>query len=198
MSYSKNKYKVFFLLLVVLIFQYIAQSQTKVLTNLDVLENCYKDISKDILKDISSDNKSVLLNVDSDSNTFLFEQIFRNELSLNGFVIISKADSLFSKVNVYSETKIKYEKIKGDENFFRDVLVSSIVSVNSDENTKLYKNNYSDTLSTHDIDYISNKKIKVYSEGLNETNFWDSLLKPVIILGSAGLLVYLLFTVRSK
>jgi hypothetical protein len=197
-SYSKNKYKVFFLLLVVLIFQYAAQSQTKMLTNLDVLENCYKDISKDILKDISSDNKSVLLNVDSDSNTFLFEQIFRNELSLNGFVVISKADSLFSKVNVYSETKIKYEKIEGDENFFRDVLVSSIVSVNSDENTKLYKNNYSDTLSTHDIDYISNKKIKVYSEGLNKTNFWDSLLKPVIILGSAGLLVYLLFTVRSK
>ena len=198
MSCFKNKYKKFFLLLVVLIFQCPVQSQNKVVTNIDVLEMCYNNISKEIVKVISDDNKFVVLSVDSDSNSFLFEQIFKNVLSSNDFVVVSDADSLFSKVNVYSETKLRYEKIKNSENFIRDILVSSIVSINSDENKKLYKNNYCDTLSIYNIDYIDNKKIKVYSEGLNETGFWDSLIKPVVILGSSGLLIYLLFTVRSK
>jgi hypothetical protein len=195
--YSKNKF-VFLSLLVVLIFQYIAQSQTRVMTNLDILEICYNNISKDIIKDISNDNKFVLLNVVSDSNSFLFEQIFKKELLLSGFMVISQSDSLFSKLNIYSETKVRYDKIASSKNFTRDVLVSAIVSIDSDGNTELYKNSCCDTLSINDVDYVNNKKIKVYSEGLNETGFWESLIKPVVILGSFGLLVYLLFTVRSK
>jgi len=196
--YYKNKYKIFFLLLIILIFGCIAEAQTKIITNIEVLETCYKNISKNIVKDMRSDNKFVLLSVESDSNSFLFEQIFRNELILNGFVIISYSDSLFSKINVYLETKIRYERIKGNENFIRDVFVSSVVSLGSDERGKLYKSNYCDTLSKGVINYIDNKKIRVYSESLNEMSFWNSLFKPVIILASAGLMVYLLFTVRSK
>jgi cytidylate kinase len=188
----------FISLLVILVFRCTAQTQTKVITNLGILESCYNSISKDILKDISNNNKFIILSIDSDSNSFLFEQIFRNELSLNGFVVINSVDSFFLKVDVCSETKVRYEKIKGNENFIRDVLVSSIVSIDSNDNTRLYKKNYSDTLSIYDIDYINNKRIKVYSESLNETGFWNSLLKPLVILASAGLSVYLLFTVRSK
>ena len=198
MSYYKNKYKIFFLFPVVFIFVCSAEAQTKVITNIEVLETCYKNISKDIVKDISSDNKFVVLSVVRDSNSFLFEQIFRNELILNDFVIINYSDSLFSKINVYLETKIRYEGIKSNENFIRDVIVSSVVSLGSDEREQLYKSNYCDTLSKGVIDYIDNKKIRVYSENLNELSFWNSLFKPVIILASAGLMVYLLFTVRSK
>lgn len=197
MVYYKNKF-VFLLLPVVLIFQYTTKSQTGVITNLDVLEICYNNISKDIIKDISNDNKFVLLNVISDSNSFLFEQILKKELLLSGFTVISYADSLFSKLNIYSETKVRYDKIANSKNFTRDVLVSAIVSIDSGSNTELYKNSCRDTLSINDIDYVNNKKIKVYSEGLNVTGFWESLIKPVVILGSFGLLVYLLFTVRSK
>lgn len=56
-----------------------------------------------------------------------------------------------------------------------------------------------DTINTDNISRIEDESFP-FTNGklIEESSFWDDVLEPAVFIGAAGIIVYLLFTVRSK
>jgi hypothetical protein len=57
---------------------------------------------------------------------------------------------------------------------------------------------YTDTIDTDNISRIEDESFP-FTKGIliEESSFWDDALEPAIFVGSAAVIIYLLFTVRS-
>lgn len=58
---------------------------------------------------------------------------------------------------------------------------------------------YTDTIDTDNISRIEDESFP-FTKGklIEESSFWDDALEPAIFVGSAAIIIYLLFTVRSS
>ncbi len=169
-------------------------------TNYEVLNRVYSEISGKVIDDLSCTSRKLLLSVEGDSNKWIFRNIFSDLLKQKQFRLMNNTDSNVCSVKIYSETKIRYSKHESDENsFIRNLFCfATVIQGDNEKNQRTYTETVTDTLGISDIQYINNAKIKITANSLEERSFFDTIIEPLIILSSSGILVYLLFTVRSK
>lgn len=172
-------------------------SDERALNNYERIRFLYSNIIQKIISNINCNSNSIYIKIEGDTNTWIFKSTFYDALRQNNFNI---SDSIFNScvINIYNETKIRYLKNQTNEDeFIREI--SYFVKLNNEKNEiKVYSESLLDTLKTKDLQYINNDKIFVLANDLTKKSFWDDLFEPLIILSSSGILVYLLFTIRSK
>jgi hypothetical protein len=191
---------IFFYLFVFLLFGEITFSQNKPTTNYEAIAKKYSEMSENIVNNIPAGYKTVNLIIEGDSNKWVFQSELSRILKTKEINLSDKNDSSVCLIKIFNETKIRYSKDSNDnDSFIRNIFCLSVISNGEkDKFERTYTEMYCDTLKINDISYINNSKIKITTINLEEQSIFDSLLKPLIILSSSGVLVYLLFTVRSK
>jgi hypothetical protein len=175
----------------------VSQNSNSVKNNFEILKELYSKISSEIVPVIPQEVKSINLRISGDENNQVAENFLREILGSN---YIPSIDSL-SICEIIDNTKIQYSELQSNsDKFVRDVkcLVSVKVNIKGMIKSKNIIKNYSDTLDISDLQSIEYSKIYVNKENFKNKNIFDTLFQPVIILTGLGLLVYLLFSIRSN
>jgi len=177
-------------------FHFSSFSQSRVLNNYEKIDSIYSVVVGKIINKLSCNSKNIALVFEGDSNIWILKNKLFDALRNNNFEF---SDSSISncKLNLYNETKIRYLKnYSNDDYFIREI--NCFVKLDYDHRIDVYSENVSDTLKIDNLNFINNNRISVLLNDLEKKTFIEELLKPLVILTSSGILVYLLFTIRSK
>jgi len=191
-----RKSNLFFIIIYFCFFHFSSFSQSRVLNNYEKIDSIYSDVVGKIINKLSCNSKNILLVFEGDSNIWILKNKLFDALRNNNFEF---SDSSISncKLNLYNETKIRYLKnYSKDDYFIREI--NCFVKLDYDHRIDVYSENLSDTLKIDNLNFINNNRISVLLNDLEKKTFIEELLKPLVILTSSGILVYLLFTIRSK
>ncbi|HEY9188887.1 MAG TPA: hypothetical protein VIR55_13415 [Ignavibacteria bacterium] len=191
-----RKSNLFFIIIYFCFFHFSSFSQSRVLNNYEKIDSIYSFVVGKIINKLSCNSKNISLVFEGDSNIWILKNKLFDALKNNNFEF---SDSSISncKLNLYNETKIRYLKnYSNDDYFIREI--NCFVKLDFDHRIDVYSENVSDTLKIDNLNFIINNRISVLLNDLEKKTFIEELLKPLVILTSSGILVYLLFTIRSK
>lgn len=191
-----RKSNLFFIIIYFCFFHFSSFSQSRVLNNYEKIDSIYSFVVGKIINKLSCNSKNISLVFEGDSNIWILKNKLFDALKNNNFEF---SDSSISncKLNLYNETKIRYLKnYSNDDYFIREI--NCFVKLDYDHRIDVYSENVSDTLKIDNLNFINNNRISVLLNDLEKKTFIEELLKPLVILTSSGILVYLLFTIRSK
>ena len=191
-----RKSNLFFIIIYFCFFHFSSFSQSRVLNNYEKIDSIYSVVVGKIINKLSCNSKNISLVFEGDSNIWILKNKLFDALRNNNFEF---SDSSISncKLNLYNETKIRYLKnYSNDDYFIREI--NCFVKLDYDHRIDVYSENVSDTLKIDNLNFINNNRISVLLNDLEKKTFIEELLKPLVILTSSGILVYLLFTIRSK
>ena len=191
-----RKSNLFFIIIYFCFFHFSSFSQSRVLNNYEKIDSIYSVVVGKIINKLSCNSKNIALVFEGDSNIWILKNKLFDALRNNSFEF---SDSSISncKLNLYNETKIRYLKnYSNDDYFIREI--NCFVKLDYDHRIDVYSENVSDTLKIDNLNFINNNRISVLLNDLEKKTFIEELLKPLVILTSSGILVYLLFTIRSK
>ena len=186
----------FFIVMFICFFHFSSFSQSRVLNNYEKIDSIYSVVVGKIINKLSCNSKNISLVFEGDSNIWILKNKLFDALKNNNFEF---SDSSISncKLNLYNETKIRYLKnYSNDDYFIREI--NCFVKLDFDHRIDVYSEKVSDTLKIDNLNFINNNRISVLLNDLEKKTFIEELLKPLVILTSSGILVYLLFTIRSK
>jgi hypothetical protein len=192
----KRKSNLFFIIIYFCFFHFSSFSQSRVLNNYEKIDSIYSDVVGKIINKLSCNSKNISLVFEGDSNIWILKNKLFDALRNNNFEF---SDSSISncKLNLYNETKIRYLKnYSNDDYFIREI--NCFIKLDYNHRIDVYSENVSDTLKIDNLNFINNNRISVLLNDLEKKTFIEELLKPLVILTSSGILVYLLFTIRSK
>jgi len=186
-----------FLIIVFLCFYHFSSfSQSRVLNNYEKIDSIYSIVVGKIINKLDCNSKNIALVFEGDSNIWILKNKLFDGLKNNN---LEFTDSALTncKLNLYNETKIRILKnFSNDDYFIREI--NCFVKLDYNKHIDVYSENVSDTLKIDDLNFINNSKISIISNDFEKKTFFEELLKPLVILSSSGILVYLLFTIRSK
>ncbi|HQJ74281.1 MAG TPA: hypothetical protein PKW14_01710 [Bacteroidota bacterium] len=191
-----RKSNLFFIIIYFCFFHFSSFSQSRVLNNYEKIDSIYSVVVGKIINKLSCNSKNIALVFEGDSNIWILKNKLFDALRNNNFEF---SDSSISncKLNLYNETKIRYLKnYSNDDYFIREI--NCFVKLDFDHRIDVYSEKVSDTLKIDNLNFINNNRISVLLNDLEKKTFIEELLKPLVILTSSGILVYLLFTIRSK
>jgi len=191
-----RKSNLFFIIIYFCFFHFSSFSQSRVLNNYEKIDSIYSVVVGKIINKLSCNSKNISLVFEGDSNIWILKNKLFDALRNNNFEF---SDSSISncKLNLYNETKIRYLKnYSNDDYFIREI--NCFIKLDYNHRIDVYSENVSDTLKIDNLNFINNNRISVLLNDLEKKTFIEELLKPLVILTSSGILVYLLFTIRSK
>lgn len=190
--------KVFILLLGISVFASAQDLQDRPLTDFEIVRKINSELAAEIFSSVELKSAGVELVISGDSNLWVMRNILLEEIGNKNLAANLISDQNKKKLYVFSESKIRYSVLNSDS-LRRDFhcFVSYGLTESKNEHLTKFKN-YSDAVSGKDLGFVVGSNLKITSEIPRETSFFDSIAEPLIILSSSGLLVYLLFTIRSK
>lgn len=183
-----------------------AQEAPEPIKNLDLLQILAKRIAIQVSSNVTLGNTVFVRVNPKDASWYIESGLydgFRSER-----VATADADSA-TYIAVFSirDSRIRYEKPRGDNIFGercvdRRVILSLNVKLERrfEETPVLvqqFDEEFTDTISVAKIDQIENPIVDASKGTLESGGFFSTFLEPIVLLGSIGVAVFLLFHVRS-
>lgn len=200
-NYTGFYFKILKLVFIITVLLYPAAVYSQALTNYKILNDLVDSSVCRIVNENSLSGKKLTI------EKFLPGQysIFSNQVN-SSFVRYSGTDSLPNIKVSYAieEAKVVYE------NMFRDgflgdyyverniVLKGNCLVSNSNNQAKPFALSVRDTVKYDDLKNYENQAFPFTQGEIPAEPFWSSLLEPAVAIGSAAVVVYLFFSVRSK
>jgi hypothetical protein len=172
-------------------------------SNIEILDKLNQKAVANIINQIKLFNCKInRLEISEHSSKSFFELKLLTSLDSNK--LLSADNTNLLSINIISNN-VKYsEYVNNQDSIIRTneiVLLAKIINTSiSIYNFKDLHYSFSDTVNRQDIEYIQAGEYKFTNSPLptQKKSFWEELTGPAIILGSAIITVFLLFTVRSK
>jgi hypothetical protein len=186
-------------ILLFIIFNY-AYPQSSI-NNLKLLHKLSSEISDSLIFNIGCKNCCYQIN-STESKWILEEEFLMNAEKKN--LILKNCDSLNEGIQIFIENvNIEYSYINSDYVLRKgNMSVSSIIK-NLDKNvSRRYEVELTDTVFINSISSLESSNFNL-TRGIHKNistnnNFFNKILEPALILMSSTLIIFLLFTVRSK
>lgn len=207
MKYLSEKYFLFLVCLTFFFFNQKSNSQDisdnakfNIETNIAGLQRICSLVSDSALKSFDKSNGCIKVK-SSDASWLLESSLLNNAEKYN--IKLKICDSINTSIYaVLRDCKVVYEEINQDS-LRRKIIIDADFIINN-LNQSLSRNIRKEAQDTINVRYLpqieSNEQqiSKGISYHSSSSNFWDKVLEPAIILGSAALIIILFFTVRSK
>jgi hypothetical protein len=199
--------KKIFLILLICLVQGFLSAQTK--TNLEIFYNLVDSSVFKASEQMYTSAQSELIIPVSYS---IFKNAVMNSFSKKKISWVDKKvpPPVYSEITyTLEDAKVKYsepfrESFLGSFYIEREIIlkVNWIINNHNDSNTSTYSGKFQEgSIDTINIDEIKMVENQVYDFTKGEVPaepFFSSLLEPVIAIGTAAIVVYLFFSVRSK
>lgn len=177
-----------YILLLIFVASTLVASQP---TNLQVISNSIDSIVAKSTSKIY--NKKIKIKSKYD---VIAEKLESELLKVDSSLIITKGESYGTQI-VLDSIYIEYKKSTNERLIFLIAQITTLADDNIVSFTipELFK----DTINTDIISQIEDETFP-FTKGkmIEKSSFWDDAIEPVVYVGAAAVIVYLLFTVRSK
>jgi hypothetical protein len=187
------------------------QSEDPVKTNLEVFRIEFTSVATELLQRSGAGlERNLVLNVRSPDSCWLARNTIVEALKkMNYNVYLSSPGSEGRGVSIdigIVEAKVRYgktfrESFLGGGKTERTISTIVSASVRNLQNEILFAGDvsreYKDTVNVSDVSDLENPSISCTHGEPPDSDFFDELLEPIIIVGASAVVVYLFFTVRS-
>ncbi len=172
-------------------------------TNIEILDRLNQKAVSNIISQFKSNNLKInKLEISEHSSKSFLELKLFNALDTNKLLAADNSNIL--SINIITNN-VKYAQyIYSQDSIIRTNEISLLAKIiNTNSTVYNFKDlNYSivDTINREDIEYIQAGEYRFTNSPLpiQKKTFWEELTGPAIVLGTALVTVFLLFTVRSK
>lgn len=176
------------------------QAQTK--TNLEVFFSLI-DSSVSVIDAELPEETFLSLQVNLPGHYSIFHNAISSKVSELNSASFTVSDTIVIKYDIYG-VSVEYseperESIFGD--FFSErkcTLEGSYASNKSSKTINKFSLSYADTLVYESIEKVENKGLPFTAGNRPEAPLFDSLLEPIVLIGSGVVAIVLFFTVRSN
>lgn len=183
-----------------------AQEISEPKKNLDVLQEVAERIAIKVSSNIPAQS-TLRLQINPKDAAWYFESGLYHGFQKNNLETTTADSAMYLAVFSFRDSHIRYERPRGD-NVFGDRVVDRSVSLRLDAKlercsdsmpllVQQFSEELTDTINADQIDDVENPLIAASKGTLQPGGFFSSFLEPVLILGSVGIAVFLLFHVRS-
>lgn len=176
-------------LILLLIFFYLPLVATPP-TNLQIISNSIDSIASKSLTKIY--NKKINIQSRYEPITDKLSSTF---LRLDSNFILVGSKSYKSQITL-DTIIISYNEATGE----RNITLTAYITTLADDNIVVFpvSQTYKDTIDINSISTLEDESYP-FTKGIlvEESSFWDDVLEPAVYVGTAAIIIYLLFTVRS-
>jgi hypothetical protein len=181
-------------------------------TNLQIIQNILGNLAETILTEASLPSEATIgLKVRKTTESWITEQALSDRIISHRYNIIYTRDSDTAAPYIFTvgdaEARVKYSNphrlnLFGRKRVERSVTVffqSQIYESQTGKirSGKMQTSEYRDTVYTDDISFLENADIPMTKAELPDESFIDRFIEPIIIVGTAGIAVFLFFHIRS-
>lgn len=193
------------MLLIILVFPMSSFSQTK--TNMTVFKNLVDSSASVISKAIPADRRNLSFNFVFGNEYDLFKDHFLTYFINKNYTILAQSNKDQKVLNIdytIDNAKVKYGDIfrsgfLGSFKVPRIINFSGSYVINSNPSTgEKFNYTYTDTVNYGNIHDLENASYPVTNGNIPPEPFLGGLLEPVVAIGTAAVVIFLFFAIRSK
>ncbi len=183
-----------------------AQEVSEPKKNLDILQEVAERVALRVSSNIPA-HGTVCIQINPKDAAWYIESGLYNGFRRSNVEIATADSAMYLVVFSLRDSHIRYEKPRGD-NVFGDRVVDRRIGLGLDVKleqrsgsgpllVQRFDEESTDTISAAYIEFVENPLVAASKGTLQSGSFFSSFLEPVLILGSVGIAVFLLFHVRS-
>ncbi len=203
--------KLIFLFLVVPSVGFEQQGETRLRTNLEILQAQIVDIAKEILlKTNLSPREKIVLSIHANESAWIFENALSEFLKKQQHVVFihsppdSGADVQWELGILDLSVSYKdpfHESFLGRKKANRIIRLSLSGNIRNAHYEVLFagtiERTLRDTIAAADIPLVEASTVQFTHGNPLEEGFFENVLQPVVIIGASAVAIYLFFTIRS-